>query len=200
MFAVDQKFPDFSLETYFPERDEVGRLARKDFAGRWLILFWYPADFTFVCPTELADLNTRADEFQKLGAEVVSVSTDTVYTHKGWIEAEKLIAGLKFPMAADHNGRLARELGIYDEEAGLAQRAAFIVDPDGILRAADIVSDSIGRSAGELLRKLKALKFVREHPGKVCPASWDDGEKTLIPSIKIAGKVYGEIAGTDRSA
>lgn len=193
MFAVDQKFSEFSLETYFPGKDEIGHLRLKDFSGRWLVLFWYPKDFTFVCPTELADLNTRYDEFKKFGADVVSVSTDTVYTHKGWIEAEKLITGLKYPMAADHNGRLAKELGIYEEESGVAQRAAFIIDPDGVLRAADIVSDNIGRSAGEILRKVKALKFVHEHPGRVCPASWDEGEATLSPSIKIAGKVHDEI-------
>lgn len=189
MFIVDKPFPDFSLEAYFPGRDDVGTLARKDFAGTWLILFWYPADFTFVCPTELADLNNRYGEFQALGAEVVSVSTDTVYTHKGWIATERLITGLQYPMAADHNGVLARELGIYDEAVGMAQRAAFIIDPDGVLRAADIVADAIGRSAGELLRKAKALKFVRENPGKVCPASWDEGTPTLTPSIKIAGGV-----------
>ncbi len=193
MFIVDQKFPEFSLETYFPERDDVGRLTSADFAGKWLILFWYPKDFTFVCPTELADLNTRFEEFSGLGAAIVSASTDTVYTHKGWVDAETLITGLSYPMAADHNGRLARELGIYDEEGGVAQRAAFIIDPDGVLRACDIVSDNIGRSAGELLRKLKALKFVHEHPGRVCPASWDEGEATLRPSIKIAGKVAGEV-------
>lgn len=193
MFSVDQKFPEFSLETYFPERDEVGHLAPRDFTGKWLVLFWYPADFTFVCPTELADLNTRHGDFKKLGAEIVSISTDTVYTHKGWVEAEKLITGLQFPMAADHNGKLARELGIYGEESGVAQRAAFIVDPDGVLRACDIVSDAIGRSAGELLRKLKALKFVRENPGRVCPASWDEGEVTIRPSIKIAGRVHGQV-------
>ncbi|OHA08856.1 MAG: peroxiredoxin [Candidatus Sungbacteria bacterium RIFCSPLOWO2_01_FULL_59_16] len=194
MFSVDQKFPEFSLEVYHPEKDDIGRITSRDFAGRWLIFFWYPKDFTFVCPTELADLNARHKEFKDDGAEILSVSTDTVYTHKGWVDAEGLLKGLKFPMAADHNGRLARELGIYDEETGVAQRAAFIIDPDGILRAVDIVADAIGRSAGELLRKLKALRFVREHPGRVCPASWDEGEETLRPSIKIAGKVAGEIA------
>ena len=193
MFQVDQKFPEWSLETYFPGKDEVGTLESRDFAGRWLILFWYPKDFTFVCPTELADLNTRYDEFRALKAEVVSVSTDTVYTHKGWVVAEKLLSGLKFSMAAAHNAKLARDLGIYEESSGVAQRAAFIIDPKGVLRAVDIVSDDIGRSAGEILRKLKALKFVSEHPGKVCPASWDEGEKTLSPSIKIAGKVHGEL-------
>lgn len=194
MFIVDKKFPEFSLEAYFPGKDELGRLTSRDLAGKWLILFWYPKDFTFVCPTELADMNARFDEFHKLGANIVSVSTDTAHTHKGWVSGEELIHDLKYPMAADHSGKLARELGIYDEDAGVAQRAAFIIDPDGILRAADIVSDDVGRSAGEILRKLKALKFVREHPGKVCPASWDEGDPTLTPSIKIAGKVAAEFA------
>lgn len=195
MFKVDQSFPDFSLEAYFTAKDEIGHLTKADFNGKWLILFWYPKDFTFVCPTELADMNVRFDEFASAGAEIVSVSTDTVYTHKGWFDSEELIKGLRYPMAADHSGNLARELGIYEEDAGIAQRAAFIIDPDGILRAADIVSDDIGRSAGEILRKLKALKFVRDNPGKVCPASWDEGAPTLSPSIKIAGKVHGELQG-----
>ena len=195
MFTIDQKFPDFVLETYFPSKNDVGRLTKNDFAGHWLVLFWYPADFTFVCPTELAHLHTRYEEFKSHKAEVVSVSTDTVYTHKAWVETEKLLSGLKYPMAADHNGRIAKELGIFNEVSGMAQRAVFIIDPDGLLRAAEIVSDDIGRNAGEILRKLKALKFVREHPGRVCPASWDEGEKTLSPSIKIAGKVHDAISG-----
>lgn len=193
MFTVDKKFPDFSLEAYFPAKDDVGRVAQNDFTGKWLVFFWYPKDFTFVCPTELADLNNRYKEFSSFGAEIVSVSTDTVYAHKGWVETEALLKGLSYPMAEDHSGRLARELGIYDEESGAAQRAAFIIDPDGVLRAADIVSDPIGRSAGEILRKLKALKFVRDHPGRACPASWDEGQPTILPSIKIAGKVRDEI-------
>lgn len=194
MFKIDQPFPPFSLEVYYPPKDEIGRLELSHFRDRWLVLFWYPKDFTFVCPTELADMNVRYKDFKGLAAEVVSVSTDTVYTHKGWVDAEELIKGLQYPMAADHAGELARELGIYDEKAGIAPRAAFIIDPDGVLRAVDIVSDDIGRSASELIRKLKALKFVRENPGKVCPASWDEGSPTLSPSIKIAGKVHKEIS------
>ena len=189
VFTVDKKFPDFSLPAYFPERGEDGRVSLADFSGKWLVLFWYPADFTFVCPTELADLQKRLDEYRALGAELVGASTDTIYTHKGWIDHEELLSGLKFPLAADHAGAFSRELGIYDGASGMAQRAAFIIDPDGVLRAADIVADAIGRSGGELLRKLKALKFVHENPGKVCPASWDEGAPTLSPSIKIAGNV-----------
>ena len=193
MFQIDQKFPHFSLETYDPKKDEAVRVSLKDFEGRWLILFFYPADFTFVCPTELLDLNKRYENFAKENAELVGVSTDTVFTHKAWIEMEELLKGLKYPLAADHNGKFSRELGIYDENNGMAQRAVFIIDPDGILRAVEIVADAIGRNASEILRKLKALNFVRQNPGQVCPASWDEGAQTITPSIKKAGKVYKEL-------
>jgi peroxiredoxin (alkyl hydroperoxide reductase subunit C) len=190
MLNVDQKFPHFSLEVYNPGKETIEKIKSDDLKGRWTILFFYPADFTFVCPTELFDLKKHHDEFKKLKTEVIVVSTDTVYTHKAWIEVEELLKGLQYLMAADHNGKLSRELGIYDEEKGVACRAAFIVDPEGILRAVEVVSDAIGRNAAELLRKLKALQFVREHPGHVCPASWEEGEATLKPGIKKAGKVY----------
>ncbi|RJQ36350.1 peroxiredoxin [Candidatus Parcubacteria bacterium] len=189
MFRVDQPFPDFSLEVYRPETKDEGTITKQDLAGKWVVLFWYPADFTYVCPTELADMQRRYDEFKKLGAEIVGASTDTTVTHKAWVETEELLADLRYPLAADHNGALSRALEIYDESNGRAQRAAFIIDPDGVLRAVDIVADAIGRSAGELLRKTKALKFVRENPGKVCPASWDEGAPTLSPSLGISGKV-----------
>ncbi len=192
MFAIDQKFPPFWLETYNPEKEAVERIKNDDFRGRWLILFFYPADFTFVCPTELFDLKKHYEEFKKLKTEVVAVSTDTVYTHKAWIEAEELLKGLKYPMAADHNGKFSRELGIYNEDTGFAQRAAFIIDPEGILRSVEIVADTIGRNATEILRKLEALRYVAAHPGFVCPASWEEGEVVLKPGIEKAGKVYRE--------
>jgi peroxiredoxin (alkyl hydroperoxide reductase subunit C) len=193
MFKVDQKFPEFSLETYDPKTDSVRKISAANFKGKFLVLFFYPADFTFVCPTELADLKRRHAEIKKHGGEVVVVSTDTVFTHKAWVEAEELLSGLDFLMAADHNGKLSRELGIYDEESGLAQRAAFIIGPDGMLRAADLTADNIGRSAGEILRKVKALSFVSAHKGMACPASWDEGAAALTPSIKISGKVAGAL-------
>lgn len=192
MVTIDQKFPHFSLETYDPAKDEVEKISLDDFAGKWLVLFFYPADFTFVCPTEIVDLHRRHEDFKKLGAEVVVASTDTVFTHRAWIEAEEILKGLKCKMAADHNGRVSHTLGIYDPEKGLAQRATFIVDPDGVLRSQEIVADAIGRNAAEIVRKIKALKFVRENPGHVCPASWDEGAVTLQPSIKKAGKVSKE--------
>jgi len=193
MFAVDQKFPHFSLEVYNPQKESAERITNKDFANHWFFLFFYPADFTFVCPTELFDLKKFYDEFKKLKTDVVVVSTDTVYTHKAWIETEELLKGLKFLMAADHNGKFSQGLGIYNEEKGFAKRAVFMVDPEGILRAVEIVSDNIGRNAGELARKLKALQYVRANPGYVCPANWEEGEVTIKTSIKKAGKVYQEL-------
>lgn len=193
MFQIDQKFQNFSLEIYDPQKEAVGKISLKDFEGSWLVLFFYPADFTFVCPTELLDLNKRHENFEKLKAEIVVVSTDTVFTHRAWIEMEELLKGFQYKMAADHNGKLSRELGIYDEDAGMARRAVFIIDPDGVLRAVEIVADAIGRNASEILRKLKALDFVRKNPGHVCPASWDEGSPTIQPSIKKAGKVFKEL-------
>lgn len=190
---VDKKFPHFSLETYNPQKEAVEKIALKDFEESWLVLFFYPADFTFVCPTELLDLNKHFDDFAKLKAKIVAVSTDTVFTHKAWVDMEELLNGFKYQMAADHSGKFSRELGIYDEEIGMAQRAVFIIDPDGFLRVAEIVADAIGRNASEILRKLKALDFVRKNPGHVCPASWDEGSQTLQPNIKKAGKVYKEL-------
>ena len=193
MYQVDHKFLNFSLETYNPQKEAVEKISLKDFEGSWLVLFFYPADFTFVCPTELSDLNKQYDDFQKLKAEIVAASTDTVFTHKAWIDMEKLLKGFKYQMAADHNGKFSKELGIYDEEIGMAQRAVFIIDPDGVLRVAEIVADAIGRNASEILRKLKALNFVRKNPGHVCPASWDEGSPTLQPHVSKAGKVYKEL-------
>ena len=120
MFQVDQKFPKFSLEVYNPPKNKVEKISSGDFSGEWLILFFYPADFTFVCPTELLDLNRRYEDFKKLKAEIMAVSTDTVFTHKAWVEMEGLLKGLKYRMAADHNGKFSRDLGIYDEKKGMA--------------------------------------------------------------------------------
>jgi NADH-dependent peroxiredoxin subunit C len=192
-YQIDQKFPSFTLEVFDPQKESVGKISLKDFKGKWFILFWYPADFTFVCPTEIVDMNKKYDEFKKYKAEVVVASTDTVFSHKAWVETEQILKDVKFKMAADHNGKFSKELGIYDEEIGMAQRAVFIIDPDGILRSVQIVADAIGRNASEVLRQLKALSFVNKNTGKVCPASWDEGKQVLEPHIKKAGKVYKEL-------
>jgi len=147
-------------------------------------LVFYPADFTFVCPTELAELADYYERFKELGAEVMSVSTDTVFVHKAWHDNSPSIKKVKFPMLADPIGKLCRELGTYIEGEGLSQRASFIIDPDGILKSFEMHDNSIGRNADELLRKLKAAKFVREHKGQVCPANWEEGKTAMKPNAK----------------
>ncbi len=192
MYKIDEKFPDYELEVYLPDKKTTGRIGPKETKGKWVVLVFYPADFTFVCPTELADLQEVYPELEKMGAVVAAVSTDTVYSHKAWLETEQLLHGVSYAVAADHNGQLSRELGIYDDGSGMARRVSFIIDPDGILRVADAVADSIGRNARELVRKLKALQFVRSHPGNVCPLKWEE-TGAIKPSVKKAGAVYQEL-------
>jgi len=187
MPLIGQKITDFELDAFHNEEEKKIRLF--DYVGKWLILFFYPADFTFVCPTELEEMADAYEEFQKLGAEVLSVSTDTVYVHKAWHDTSPAIKKIKFPMVADPTGKLCRAFGTYIEDEGLSLRGSFIIDPDGILRASEINDNSIGRSARELLRKLKAAKFVKENPGLVCPASWEPGKETLKPGLDLVGKI-----------
>jgi peroxiredoxin (alkyl hydroperoxide reductase subunit C) len=160
-----------------------------DFAGKWLILFFYPADFTFVCPTELEEMADNYDVIKKEGGEVVSVSTDTVFVHKAWHDVSPAIKKIKFPMAADPTGVISKTFGTYIESEGLSLRGSFIVDPKGVLKSIEINHNDIGRSAKELVRKLKALKYVSTHSGQVCPASWEPGEDTLKPGLDLVGKI-----------
>jgi peroxiredoxin (alkyl hydroperoxide reductase subunit C) len=185
MVEVDKQFPDFSLETFFVENGEVGRVSNQDFLNHWFIFFWYPADRTFICPTELADLGNYHEELERRNVRVLAASTDSIYTHKGWFQTEPLISKMKFPMASDPDGKCAKTLSIYDEKSKHAQRAVFVIDPRGVLRAVAMVSDSIGRSAKEIVRELKALSFVYNHPDQACPASWEEGMKAiLLPKMK----------------
>lgn len=187
MAKVGQRITDFEFEAYHD--DEVKKIKFSDYKGKWLVLLFYPADFTFICPTELEEAARYDEEFKKAEAEVLSVSTDTVYTHKAWHDVSCAIKKIKFPMAADPTGKLCREFGTYIEEAGLSLRGTFIIDPDGVLKAADIHDNSIGRSTKEILRRVQAAKFVREHKGEVCPASWEPGKKTLKPGLDLVGKI-----------
>ena len=187
MVKVGQKITDFELDAY--HGDDVKKIKLSDYKGKWLVLLFYPADFTFICPTELEEAALFYPEFQKAEAEILSVSTDTVYTHKAWHDVSPAIKKIKFPMVADPTGKLCREFGTYIEEAGLSFRGTFVIDPDGVLKAADIHDNSIGRSAKEILRRVQAAKFVREHKGEVCPASWEPGKKTLKPGLDLVGKI-----------
>jgi len=187
MLRIGDQYPNLSFEYY--QNDEIKRGNFEDFKGKWLVVAFYPADFTFVCPTELEELAELYDEFKKEGAEVVSVSTDTVYVHKAWHDTSSAIKKVKYPMIADPAGKICRAFGTYLEDEGVSLRATFIFDPDGKLVWYEMHDNSIGRNAKEILRKLKASKYVREHPGEVCPASWEPGKETLKPSLDLVGKI-----------
>lgn len=187
---IGRPIAPFEVDIFHQEAFRTASLS--DFKGKWVIFFFYPADFTFICPTELEDMADHYTAFQKLNAEVLSVSTDTKYTHKAWHDHSPAIKKITFPMVADPTGELTKNFGVYIEEGedrGLALRGSFIVDPDGVLQAYEIHANNIGRSAAELLRKLEAAVFVREHGGEVCPAKWQPGAKTLRPGIDLVGKI-----------
>ena len=157
--------------------------------GKWSVVFFYPADFTFVCPTELEDLANSYAEFKKLGVEIYSVSTDTHFSHKAWHDTSEAIKKIDYVMVGDPTGAITRNFGVMIEEAGLADRGTFVVDPDGKIQIVEITAGGIGRDASELLRKVKAAQYVASHPGEVCPAAWKEGEKTLAPSLDLVGKI-----------
>jgi len=157
--------------------------------GKWSVVFFYPADFTFVCPTELGDLADNYAEFKRLGVEIYAVSTDTHFTHKAWHDSSETIGKIQYPMVGDPTGTITRNFGVMIEEAGLAERGSFVVDPQGRIQVIEITAGGIGRDAGELLRKIKAAQYVAAHPGEVCPAKWQEGESTLAPSLDLVGKI-----------
>ncbi len=157
--------------------------------GKWSVVFFYPADFTFVCPTELGDLADNYAEFKKLGVEIYAVSTDTHFTHKAWHDASDTIRKIQYPMIGDPTGTITRNFGVMIEEAGLADRGTFVMDPQGRIQIIEINAGGVGRNAAELLRKVKAAQYVATHPGEVCPAKWSEGEATLAPSLDLVGKI-----------
>lgn len=164
-------------------------LTEASLRGRWSVLFFYPADFTFVCPTELEDLADHHAEFRDLGVDVYSVSTDTHFAHKAWHDTSAAIGKIRYAMVGDPTGRLARNFEVLIEEEGLADRGTFVVDPEGRIQIVEITAGGVGRSAAELIRKIKAAQYVAAHPGEVCPAKWQEGEKTLAPSLDLVGKI-----------
>ena len=190
--AVGQMVPNFEMETFDPRRQDFGKISLQDVMAKkkWLILFFYPADFTFVCPTELNDLAKVHDELNKLGCEVVAVSTDTKYAHLAWQREELLLKDVKYLMGSDTTSTVSRIFGVYDENSGLALRGTFIISPEGKLAAGEVNYYNVGRNAEELLRKLKANVYLATHPNEACPARWQEGDKTLTPSAAMVGKVY----------
>jgi len=160
-----------------------------DLKGKWSAVVFYPADFTFVCPTELGDIADNYDELKKMGVEVYSVSTDTHFTHKAWHDTSDTIRKIKFPMIGDPTGTITRNFGVMREDQGLADRGTFIIDPQGVIQALEITAEGIGRDASDLVRKIKAAQYVASHPGEVCPAKWKEGDATLAPSLDLVGKI-----------
>ena len=184
---INSKIPDFKVQAYADGAFKT--VTQADLKGKWSIFFFYPADFTFVCPTELGDMADKYEAFQKMGVEVYSVSTDTHFVHKAWHDASETIKKIKYPMLADPTGFLSRAFGVHIEEEGLAYRGTFVIDPEGKIKLAEIHDNGIGRNADELLRKVQAAQFVASHPGEVCPAKWRPGEQTLKPGLNLVGKI-----------
>lgn len=184
---IGQVVPDLELDAFHHE--ETIKINPAKMGGKWSILFFYPADFTFVCPTELEDMAETYEKFQSLNTEILSVSTDTVYVHKAWHDQSEAIKKVKYPMLADPAAKLSKLLGVYLPEDGLDLRATFIVNPEGIIKSYEINDNSIGRNSDELLRKLQAAQFVAEHGDKVCPAKWQPGKDTLTPGLDLVGKI-----------
>ncbi len=197
ILKIGEKVPDVEMDAYLPSKKDFGKIKFSDIfkKGNWLILFFYPADYTFVCPTELADIGDKYQELTKEGVELVSASTDTHYVHYAWQNYEKLLSDIKYPMASDPTHNVSKLFGVYDETSGLALRGTFIIDPDGKLLASEVNYFPVGRNADELMRKLKAFKYVRENPVNVCPAKWQPGKKTLTPGKDLVGKVGEKLAG-----
>lgn len=184
---INSKIGDFSVESYVNE--DFKTVTNKDIAGKWALFFFYPADFTFVCPTELGDLADKHAKLKEMGVEVFSVSTDTHFTHKAWHDTSDTIKKINYTMLADPTGQLSRMFGVYIEEEGLAYRGSFLVDPEGKIKLADIQDNAVGRNCDELVRRIQAAQFVAENPGEVCPANWEPGKDTLKPGLDLVGKI-----------
>ena len=187
MSLINTEVLPFTADAF--KNGEFIKVSDADLKGKWSVVMFYPADFTFVCPTELEDLADQYEEFQKLGCEVYSVSTDTHFSHKAWHDTSDAIGKIKYTMIGDPTGRITRNFGVMIEEAGLADRGTFVIDPEGKIQIVEVHAGGIGRDATELLRKVKAAKYVAEHPGEVCPAKWNEGAETLKPSLDLVGKI-----------
>ncbi len=184
---INTRIPDFKVQAF--HNNDFKTVTQNDVHGKWSVFFFYPADFTFVCPTELGDMADKYSEFKKMGVEVYGVSTDTHFTHKAWHDTSETIKKINYPMLADPTGQLSRAFGVYIESEGLAYRGTFVVNPEGLIKIAEIHDNGIGRNADELLRKVQAAQFIASHPNEVCPAKWRPGEKTLKPGLDLVGKI-----------
>lgn len=187
MALINTEIKPFKATAF--KNGEFVEVSNKDIDGKWAVFFFYPADFTFVCPTELGDLADHYEELQSRGVEVFSVSTDTHFTHKAWHETSDTIGKINYAMIGDPTGEITRNFDVMREGQGLADRGTFVVDPDGVIQVMEITAEGVGRDAEELVRKIKAAQYVRNNPGQVCPAAWKEGEETLAPSLDLVGKI-----------
>ena len=184
---INDAIVDFSVQAY--HQGAFKTVSRKDLEGKWAVFFFYPADFTFVCPTELGDMADSYDVLQQMGVEVYSVSTDTHFVHKAWHDASDTIKKIRFPMLADPTHHLSKTFGVHIDEEGISYRGTFLVSPEGKVKIAEVHDNGIGRNASELVRKIQAAQFVASHPGEVCPAKWTPGAATLKPGLDLVGKI-----------
>lgn len=187
MSMINKPIPAFTAQAF--HNGEFKTVTSEDVKGQWSIFIFYPADFTFVCPTELEDMAKHYDELKSLGVEVYSVSTDTHFTHKAWHDTSDAIGTIEYPMLGDPTGAIPRGFGVMIEEEGLALRGTFLANPEGVVKVCEIHDLGIGRSAKDMVRKVKAAQYVATHDGEVCPAAWEEGQATLTPSLDLVGKI-----------
>lgn len=187
MALINTRIKPFSASAF--KAGAFTEVSEQDLDGKWSVFFFYPADFTFVCPTELGDLADHYEEFQQRGVEIYSVSTDTHFTHKAWHDSSDTIGKIQYTMIGDPTGTITRNFEVMREDQGLADRGTFVIDPDGVIQVLEVTAEGVGRDAADLLRKVKAAQYVRDNPGQVCPAAWKEGEETLAPTLDLVGKI-----------
>jgi peroxiredoxin len=187
MALINSEIKPFTATAY--KSGEFVGVSDADVKGKWAIFFFYPADFTFVCPTELGDLADSYEELKGLGVEVFSVSTDTHFSHKAWHDTSDTIGKIDYYMIGDPTTQISQNFDVLREGQGLADRGTFVIDPDGVIQVMEITAEGVGRNAAELVRKVKAAQYVRTHPGEVCPAKWEEGAATLTPGLDLVGKI-----------
>jgi len=187
MALINTELKPFSATAY--KSGEFVDVSSDDLLGHWSIVFFYPADFTFVCPTELGDLADQYADLKALDVEVYSVSTDTHFSHKAWHDTSDTIGKIDYFMIGDPTTQISQNFEVLREDQGLADRGTFVIDPDGVIQVLEITAEGVGRNAAELVRKVKAAQYVRSHPGEVCPAKWEEGDDTLAPGLDLVGKI-----------
>ncbi len=187
MSMINKEIGSFSVQAF--QDGAFKKVEKEDVLGKWGVFFFYPADFTFVCPTELEDLAEKYEEFKAANCEIYAVSCDTHFVHKAWHDVSERIQKIKYPMLADPTHEISRDFEVYIETEGTAERGSFIVNPEGKIVAYEVTAGNVGRNAEELFRRLQASQFVHEHGDEVCPAKWQPGAETLKPSLDLVGQL-----------